>query len=146
MKKIACLLAVTFFNDKLNSRITIYLGLLTILISGCTLGPDFIRPKSPEVKSYLPGKSSTKITTTSSESVKAQSLAMGKDIEGQWWTLFRSPALTKLIELTIKHNPDLQTALATLNQAQENATAKQGSLFPSLGVCRTFSFLMCAIW
>ena len=134
MKKIVRLLAITFIADKLNSRITIYLGLLTILISGCTLGPDFIRPKSPEVKSYLPGKSSTKITTTSSESVKAQSLAMGKDIEGQWWTLFRSPALTKLIELTIKHNPDLQTALATLNQAQENATAKQGSLFPSLDV------------
>ena len=59
MKKIACLLTVTLFTDKLNSRIAVYLGLLTILISGCTLGPDFIRPKSPEVKSYLPGKSST---------------------------------------------------------------------------------------
>jgi NodT family efflux transporter outer membrane factor (OMF) lipoprotein len=134
MKKIACLLTVTLFTDKLNSRIAVYLGLLTILISGCTLGPDFIRPKSPEVKHYLSGKPSATITKSPSELIANQSLAMGKDIEGQWWALFRSPALTKLIEKAIKHNPDLQTALASLNQAQENATAKQGSLFPSLDV------------
>ena len=105
---------------------------ITMLFSGCTLGPDFTSPPSPDTKSYTTGKPSNRITTTSSETGAAQTLAFGKDIQGQWWTLFRSPALTKLIEQAMKHSPDLQAALYALTEAQENASAKQGSLFPAL--------------
>ena len=104
----------------------------TLLFSGCTLGPDFTSPPSPDTKSYTTGKPSNRTTTTSSKSGAAQSLTLGKDIQGQWWTLFRSPALTKLIEQAMKHSPDLQAALYALTEAQENASAKQGSLFPAL--------------
>ena len=53
-----------------------------MLFSGCTLGPDFTRPASPDTKSYTTGKQSNRITTTSSESGAAQTLALGKDIQG----------------------------------------------------------------
>ncbi|MEI7995194.1 MAG: efflux transporter outer membrane subunit, partial [Methylococcaceae bacterium] len=120
-------------TDRLNLQTTTVAGLLMMLLfSGCTLGPDFTRPASPDTQSYTPGKQSNRITTTSSESGAAQTLALGKDIQGQWWTLFRSPQLTKLIGQAMKRNPDLQAALSALTEAQENATAKQGSLFPTL--------------
>jgi len=133
MKKIVNLLQLTSSVDKLNLRTTAIVGtLMTTLFSACTLGPDFTRPASPDTKSYTSGKQSNRITTTSSESGAAQSLALGKDIQGQWWTLFRSPPLTKLIEQAMKRSPDLQAALSALTEAQENASAKQGSLFPAL--------------
>lgn len=133
MKKKVDLLQVTPSIDKFNlPASTIAYTLMIMLFSGCTLGPDFSRPASPDTKSYTTGKPSNRITTTSSESGAAQSLALGKDIQGQWWTLFHSPALTKLIEQAMKRNPDLQAALSALTEAQENASAKQGSLFPAL--------------
>ena len=78
---------------------------LSMLLSACTLGPDFTKPASPDTKSYTTGKQSNRITTTSSPSGAAQTLALGKDIQGQWWTLFRSPALNKLIEQAMKRKP-----------------------------------------
>ena len=133
MKKIPGLLQLTPSIDKLNIRTTAIAGaLMTMSFSGCMLGPDFTRPPSPETKSYTTDNQSKRITTTSSESGAAQSLALGKDIQGQWWTLFRSPPLAKLIEQAMKHSPDLQAALSALTEAQENASAKQGSLFPAL--------------
>ncbi|MGZ8184472.1 MAG: efflux transporter outer membrane subunit [Methylobacter sp.] len=95
-----------------------------VLFSGCTLGPDFTRPASPDVKNYTSKEETDRST--------AKTLAFGKDIPGLWWTLFRSPELTALIDQAIKHNPDLQSAQATLIEARENAVAKQGSLFPAL--------------
>jgi NodT family efflux transporter outer membrane factor (OMF) lipoprotein len=134
MKNIVGLLQLTSSIDKINLRTTAIAGTTTVmmLFSGCTMGPDFSRPPSPDTKSYTTGKPSNRITTTSSESGAAQTLALGKDIQGQWWTLFRSPALTKLIEQALKRSPDLQAALSALTEAQENASAKQGSLFPAL--------------
>jgi NodT family efflux transporter outer membrane factor (OMF) lipoprotein len=123
---------------KLNLRLAAITGtLMTMLFSGCALGPDFTRPASPDTKSYTTDNQSNRITTASSKSGAAQSLALGKEIQGQWWTLFRSPPLTKLIEQAMKRSPDLQAALSALTEAQENASAKQGSLFPALDA--TFS-------
>ncbi len=138
MKKIASLLPLTLSIDKLNLRTTtLASGLIALLASGCMLGPDFTSPSSPDTKSYTTDKPSNLITTTSSESGAAQSLALGKDIQGQWWTLFRSPALTKLIEQAMKHNPDLQAASSALTEAQEKASVQESSLFPTLDA--TFS-------
>ena len=137
MKKILSLLSP--FINHLALRIATIAGTLAIatLFSGCTLGPDFTRPASPDTSNYTTENQSNRIATTSSKSGAAQSLALGKDIQGQWWTLFRSPPLTKLIEQAMKHSPDLQAALSALGEAQENADAKQGSLFPALDA--TFS-------
>jgi len=130
MKKVSLLQ----FSSSLNSRTTAIVCTIAIttLFSGCTLGPDFTRPASPDTKSYTTGKQSNRITTTSSASGAAQTLALGKDIQGQWWTLFRSPPLTALIEQAMKHSPDLQSAFSTLTEAQENASVQQSSLFPAL--------------
>ncbi|MGZ8153262.1 MAG: TolC family protein, partial [Methylovulum sp.] len=104
---------------------------IALLFSGCTLGPDFQRPISPDVNSYTAKKTAAQISPEPSSGA-IQYLASGKDIPGQWWTLFRSPQLNSLIEQGLKHSPDLQAAQAALTEAQENTIAKQGSLFPAL--------------
>ncbi len=107
---------------------------LTLLITGCTLGPDFKSPESPDTDSYTVDKSSNHLSTTTSKSGAAQSISIGKEIEGQWWTLFNSPALTQLIAQALEKNPNLQAASYALTQAQETAIAAQSSLFPTLDI------------
>ena len=57
-----------------------------------------------------------------------------RDIPGDWWTLFRSQPLNRLIEQSLHANPDLDAAQAALRQAQENVYAGQGALFPQASV------------
>ncbi len=54
-----------------------------------------------------------------------------RDIPGDWWTLFHSASLNRLIDQSLHANPDLDAAQAALRQAQENVYAEQGALFPS---------------
>jgi NodT family efflux transporter outer membrane factor (OMF) lipoprotein len=61
------------------------------------------------------------------------------DIPGQWWTLFRSPALNDLIQQSLAHNPTLQQAHASLRQANETAAAQRGALLPSVDASYQFS-------
>ena len=113
------------------------LALLATLLSAtflasCTVGPDFARPKSPDVKGYtadsLPASTASAATTGGD----AQSFAIGRDIPGQWWTLFHSDPLNALVEQSLKNSPDLKAAEAALRQARENLYAEQGSLYPSV--------------
>ena len=62
----------------------------------------------------------------------AQRFVDGKDIPGQWWTLFHSEPLDQLIAESLKANPTLEAAQATLRQAQENVAAQQGVFFPQV--------------
>ncbi|MBL7309341.1 TolC family protein, partial [Escherichia coli] len=61
-----------------------------------------------------------------------QSFASGADIPGQWWTLFQSKALNRLVEQALANNPTLEAAQASLRVAQQNALAQKGTLYPSL--------------
>jgi NodT family efflux transporter outer membrane factor (OMF) lipoprotein len=73
-------------------------------------------------------------TRTSSADVRggqAQHFINGRDIPGEWWTLFRSPALNSLIQQSLNANPNLQAAIAAVRVAQEMTYAQQGKYFPS---------------
>lgn len=99
------------------------------LLFGCTVGPNFKRPAGPAVKTYAetPPKLDAGLAANDQ-----QKLILGKDIPRQWWTLFRSPQLSRLIEQAIKYNPNLQAAQAALAKAQENVQVQRGALYPSV--------------
>ena len=59
-------------------------------------------------------------------------LQPGEDIPGQWWTLFHSAQLNRLIEQALKANPNLQAAQAALREADENVGAQEGYFYPSV--------------
>jgi NodT family efflux transporter outer membrane factor (OMF) lipoprotein len=96
---------------------------------GCAAGPDFIRPVPPSATRYTP---ETSPGEGASADGQVQRIALGQDIEGAWWTLFRSAAIDQLVKQAVDHNRTLAASLATLAQAQELALARAGSLYPQV--------------
>jgi len=110
------------------------LGLgLTVGLAGCAVGPDFKTPSAPKVTGY------TAEPLPQQTGADAQTYGAAMDIPGQWWTLFHSSALDELIQQSLKSNPTLEAAQATLRQANENVAAQRGSLLPSVDASYQFS-------
>ncbi|HLI13684.1 MAG TPA: efflux transporter outer membrane subunit [Alphaproteobacteria bacterium] len=103
-----------------------------LALSGCTVGPDWLRPKAPDVTGYTPEPLQTVTAATDVHGGEAQRFVSTMDIPGQWWTLFHSPQLNILIEEALQANPNLDAAQAALRQAKENVYAGQGGLFPTI--------------
>jgi len=100
-----------------------------LLLSGCAVGPDFERPEPPPVSGYTVGRLPA---STVAADGQAQRFYRGRDIPGEWWSLFRSKDLTALIQEGLANNPDLEAALAALRIARENTAAQRGFFFPSV--------------
>ena len=56
----------------------------------------------------------------------------GRDIPGEWWRLFHSEALDRLIRQALADSPTLALAQARVLEARENRRAQFGALFPSV--------------
>jgi NodT family efflux transporter outer membrane factor (OMF) lipoprotein len=105
---------------------------LAALMGGCAVGPDFLRPSAPDVEGYTPEKLASATTSAPIHGGEAQFFQSDLDIPGEWWTLFQSPALNRLVEQALKANPTLDQAKAALREAQENVYAEQGAFFPTV--------------
>jgi NodT family efflux transporter outer membrane factor (OMF) lipoprotein len=100
--------------------------------SGCAVGPDFQVPARPEVDRYTRESLPARTTAPGDGVGAAQRFGPGRDIPGEWWTLFRSRALNALIAKSLDANPNLQATLAALRAANENVRAQQGKFFPTV--------------
>ncbi|MFA5040559.1 MAG: efflux transporter outer membrane subunit [Bdellovibrionales bacterium] len=100
-------------------------AMASVLLGSCAAGPDFTPPDAPDVMSYdyKPLANST--------ADGAQDLQIGQDIPAEWWTLFHSKELNKLVIKAIKENPDLASAEAALRVAQDNLSAGSAAFFPA---------------
>ena len=101
-------------------------------VAGCSVGPDFEKPKAPNVSSYDAGGMPEKTLAAEADGGQEQKFVQGKDIPADWWKIFRSEDLNKLIEQSLKSNPSLQAAQAALESAEENLYAGRGSFLPSV--------------
>jgi len=114
----------------LTSALVAILALL--ITAGCAVGPNFKKPAAPNVPGYTPMPPTTTSSSPEVPGGEAQSFAQGRDIPGDWWTLFHSKALNDLIERSLKNNPDLKSAQAALVVARENVLAQRGAYYPSV--------------
>lgn len=105
---------------------------MVLLVAGCAVGPDFQRPAPPSVKGYTAEPLPAHTTSADVADGQSQQFSEGMDIPAQWWTLFHSPTLNRLVDRALTANPNLEAAQATLRQAQENVYAAKGLLFPSV--------------
>jgi NodT family efflux transporter outer membrane factor (OMF) lipoprotein len=101
-------------------------------ISGCTVGPNFLRPAAPALVSY--GRPSLTAKTASADVAggEAQRFVGGQDLPHDWWTLFQSPALNALVERALRANPTLVAAQNALRQAMELVAAQRGLFYPTV--------------
>ncbi len=98
------------------------------LLAGCTVGPDYQAPAAP----HVPRLTETPLPARMGAAGASQILVDGRDIPGDWWTMFHSPEITSLVSRALTANPDLAAAQATLLEARQNRRAEQGALFPTV--------------
>jgi NodT family efflux transporter outer membrane factor (OMF) lipoprotein len=97
-----------------------------LLLSGCTLGPNFVPPEAQNVSSYT-GAGDAPMPVD-------QQLALGKPADTAWWKQFRSPVLDGLIAQAAAGSRDLAAAKARLAQAKEQIIAAKAALLPQLSL------------
>lgn len=103
-----------------------------LFLAGCAVGPKYKSPAPPQVSGYIPEQPSTTSSTAGVSGGEAQHFVEGRDIPGEWWTLFHSKPLNDLIEHSLKNNPNLKAAQAALLVAHENVLAQRGAYYPSV--------------
>ena len=112
-----------------RSGATVGSGLIALLCA-CAVGPNFKRPTPPADGTYgsapMQGDTASAVTPAGD----AQHFVAGMDIPSQWWTLFKSASLNRLVERALRGNPDVGAAQAALRQAHELYLAQWTSFFP----------------
>ena len=106
--------------------------LLAAGLAGCAVGPDYHRPAAPPIDGYTAKPLPDATQSANAREGEAQAFETGADIAGNWWALFRSPALTRLVAESLRRNPSLAAARETLRQSEETRLAAEGAWFPAL--------------
>ena len=96
------------------------------------MGPDFKKPAPPDVNGYTAQPLAVTDSVHGVVGGDAQRFEIGKDVVGDWWTLFHSQPLNDLIERSLANNHDLKSAQAALKVAHENVLAQRGSFYPNV--------------
>jgi NodT family efflux transporter outer membrane factor (OMF) lipoprotein len=99
------------------------------VLAGCAVGPDFKRPAAPAGAGFT-AANLRDTAATMIDGGRSQRFVTDLDIPAQWWALFRSPELDRLVTRAIAANPNLDAARAALRQAHELAAAQWTSFLP----------------
>ena len=97
---------------------------LTVLLAGCTVGPDY---------KGVP-------TTTNASSFKRAPDGVVATAPGvaAWWVALNDPQLTALIEAGIGNSPDLRAAQARVREARAGLTQQQRNALPKVGASAAY--------
>jgi NodT family efflux transporter outer membrane factor (OMF) lipoprotein len=114
----------------------IYKGLeglaVALVLSGCAVGPNFKPPSAPATEGYTADAVPAQTEATAVDGGAAQQFQLGRDLPGQWWTLFASSRLSALIAEAMANYPDIAAQQAALLAARENVRAQEGVFYPQL--------------
>ncbi len=95
---------------------------IILLLSACTVGPDYQRPSTPidadfkELKGWKPAR------------------PRDEQLQGQWWQVFNDAELNGLVEQVGKKNQSLAQAEAQFRQAQAVVQGASAGYFPIVNV------------
>jgi NodT family efflux transporter outer membrane factor (OMF) lipoprotein len=109
--------------------VLIALGLSLFLFSGCTVGPDYIRPKAPSIDHYNSGYDSLETVLANGQS---QRFEHGVGPIANWWNLFNSKQLDTTVTKGLANNPTLDAAKYSLRQSNHNLQAGYGIFYPQV--------------
>lgn len=95
-------------------------GILFVLLSGCTVGPNYKRPAVSTPDSFR---------NDSSAAPTPGAPSFGDE---KWVDVFKDPELQKLIRTAIDQNYDVRLAANRILQAQQQATVIRSNLYPTV--------------
>lgn len=107
-------------------------AVVALLLAGCAAGPDFRRPAAPAVGSYTAGAFPGETAAAPVAGGASQRFVAGDRIPSEWWALFRSEPLDRLVRRALADSPTLAAARATLRAAEESRRAQVGALLPAV--------------
>jgi NodT family efflux transporter outer membrane factor (OMF) lipoprotein len=117
---------------RVKSRRPLVVPLVAFVLTGCAVGPDYQRPATPVAERYTRDPLPSKTAAVDTKGGEEQKFVSERDIPADWWTLFGSSDLNRLIEEALTNSPNIQAAQAALRQAQELVRAQQGIYYPSV--------------
>jgi NodT family efflux transporter outer membrane factor (OMF) lipoprotein len=100
------------------------------LLSGCGLIPGYNPPAAPSEPGYT-AAGVPKVASVNGAGTD-QHFALGQEISGSWWKLFRSSALDDILTQAVAGNRTLAAATASLAQAHEAVAVAAGGFYPQL--------------
>lgn len=92
---------------------------ILLLLSGCTVGPNYKRPAVSVPDAY---RSAPTLTSPPAEDFA----------EMQWWTVFQDPVLQSLIKEALTNNYDIRIAANRVVQARDQLGITRANQLPSL--------------
>lgn len=105
------------------------LPLAAVLLSGCSLIPDFVRPAAPVPTAWPEGPAYRRppvaVAANADPTVAADAIG--------WREVLRDPQLQRVVELALANNRDLRTAALNVAQAEAQYRIQRGELFPQVG-------------
>ncbi|MDB5415734.1 MAG: multidrug transporter [Rubritepida sp.] len=110
-------------------RSVLALPLAAVLLSGCSLIPDFVRPVPPVPSAWPEGPAYRRpaVATPASADPSVTADAIG------WREVLRDPQLQRVVELALANNRDLRSAALNVAQAEAQFRIQRGELFPQIG-------------
>lgn len=109
-------------NSKLREFIPAALLVVTLVVGGCAVGPNYKRPEATTIPPAYTGASKEwKIAAPQAHLPK-----------GNWWELFGDSELNRLEAVATGANQDLKAAYARFNQARAQADVARSGIFPRL--------------
>jgi outer membrane protein, multidrug efflux system len=100
-------------------RRPVLLSLLCMLLGGCTVGPNYQRPRVSVPSTYR-GQPAT-------PSPKPPAASLGNE---KWWAVFHDPVLQQLIRAALRQNYDIRIAATRVLQAQQQLRITRSNQFP----------------
>ncbi|MHC1730293.1 MAG: efflux transporter outer membrane subunit [Syntrophobacteraceae bacterium] len=91
--------------------------LLAALLSGCALGPDYLRPKVNAPDTFRGAASPAELSSLG---------------DLPWWQIFNDETLKQLIKDALANNYDLLIAISRVEQARQVAAQARGQFFPQI--------------
>jgi multidrug efflux system outer membrane protein len=91
---------------------------MALVVSGCAMGPDFVRPSSTLPAAYA------------EQTVSAADI--NPLIEVEWWRHFNDPVLNDLMDKALNQNADIRAAVARVEQAEAAAREAGAEFLPQI--------------
>ena len=108
------------------------IALAATALASCAVGPDFKRPEAPAIDRYTDAEFPNATAGSDFAHGSAQQFANGVQLQQQWWSLFNSEPLDRLIEQALRDSPTVASAQAVLRQAQQTFAAERGLTWPNV--------------
>ena len=96
-------------------------------LAGCTVGPDFERPKWAAPASWFSGPRQVLMKPVSKRDISAEVV---EPVDPEWWALFDDPQLTALARRVAAENLDVQIAAVRLAQSRDQLGIVESAQFP----------------